>query len=72
MNKEELLEEVKTMLKLKGKEHLLDFAEELCELAWDVVKVVVKKTETPMDDMVVAALDSMIDGLIDKVDGKEG
>ncbi len=70
MNKKELIEEVKVLFKAKGKEHLMDFAEEMAELAWAIVKIIVAKTENKIDDIVVASLDSMVEAFIDKIDGE--
>ena len=68
--KERILEKVKVLLKEKGKEHLLEFAEEMAELAYDIVKIVVEETETKLDDAVLAAMDGVIKSYLEKIDGK--
>lgn len=72
MNKKEIVEEIKEMLKEKGKAELMEFAEDMAELGWESVKIVVSKTENKIDDMVVASLDSMVKSYIDEIDGEEG
>jgi hypothetical protein len=68
--KERILERVKALLEEKGKEHLLEFAEEMAELAYDIVKIVVEETETKLDDAVLAAMDGVIKSYLEKIDGK--
>lgn len=70
MDKKVIIEKVKVMLEEKGKSHLMEFAEDLAEMAWEVVKLVVEESETKLDDVVVAALDGVIVSYLEKIDGK--
>lgn len=71
MDKELLLKRIKEMLKEEGKEHLLDFAEELAELAWKMIGVIVELSDTKIDDVVYAQMDAFVKGYLDKIDGKQ-
>lgn len=68
---QDVLEQIKEMLKARGKEELLEFAEDLAELGYEALKIVVDASETKLDDLVVASLDSVIKDFIDGIDGKE-
>lgn len=72
MDKNAVLEKIKEMLKSKGKDELLEFAEDMAELGYECIKIVVNESETKMDDIVLASLDGVIKEYIDKIDGKEG
>lgn len=71
MNKEQVMGKIKAMLKEEGKEHLMEFAEDLAELGWKAAKIVVEESETKIDDLVVASIDGVVVDLLDKIDGKE-
>lgn len=72
-NKEKFQERVKVLLKEQGKEHLMEFAEEIAEIGWEVIKVAAECTEGFMlDDMITSSMDSTVKKLLDKIDGKEG
>ena len=68
---ERALEEIKEMLKSEGKEDLVEFAEDLAGLGWESVKIFVKHSPTKIDDIVVATMDGVVTGFIDKIDGKK-
>ena len=71
-NKEVFKSEVKKILDEKGKSHLLEFAEDIAEVAWEVIKAGAKATEDFMlDDMIVTTLEPMIEKMIDAIDKKE-
>ncbi len=70
MDKKLIIDKVKEVLEEKGKAHLLEFAAHLAELSWDTVTVVVKETETKIDDVVVASLDGVISTYLEGIDGK--
>lgn len=63
--------ELKEYLKSKGREELMEAIEETVDLAYGAVKILVKHTDNGIDDMALAALDSTVKDLIDKIDGKE-
>lgn len=71
MEKEQVLEQIKKMLEEKGKAELKEFAEDMAELGYEAVKIVVAASETKVDDIVLASLDGVIREYIDKIDGKE-
>jgi len=71
MNKDEVLVKIKEMLKEEGKEHLIEFAEDMARLGWKAAKIVVDASENKIDDLVVASIDGVVLDLIDKIDGKE-
>ena len=71
-NKVKFQEKVKVLLKEQGKEHLMEFAEEIAGIGWDIIKVGAACTEGFIwDDMIVNTMDSTVKKLIDKIDGKE-
>ena len=72
MNKEEVIKEIKEMLESEGKAELKEFAEDLAEIGYKAVKIVVKHSETKIDDMVIQAMDDKIQEFINKIDGQEG
>jgi len=72
MDKKLVLAEIKEMYKAEGKEHLLEFAEDIAILGWKSLKIVAKHTDNKLDDMAVAAGDAVVMDLLDKIDGKEG
>ena len=71
MNKEEVIEEIKEMLKVEGKAELMEFAEDFARLGYKAVKIVVKHSENKVDDMIIATMDAKILEFIGKIDGKE-
>lgn len=71
MDKKELIEELKVMLKEEGKEHLMEFAEELAFVGIKAVKVIVEKSENKIDDVVFAALEGVLKEAADKIDGED-
>lgn len=72
-NKEKFQEKVKVLLKDQGKEHLMEFAEEIAGIGWEVIKVGAECTEGFVwDDMIVSTADSAVKKLVDMIDGKEG
>lgn len=70
MEKKLIIDKVKEVLEEKGKAHLLEFAEDIAELAWEVVKVIVEMTENKIDDVVAASLDGVIVKFLEGIDGK--
>lgn len=71
MDKKAMLDEMKELLKSKGKEELLETAEDTAVIGWELVKIVAKHSDNKLDDMAVAAGDSVVKELIDKIDGKD-
>lgn len=63
---------MKEKLMQLAKDRGLDIAEEtlenLCHLGVDIVEVLVKETETPIDDMVFASVEAKAREAIDKID----
>lgn len=72
MDKKLFLEKVKEMLKAEGKEHLMEFAEEITLLAWKVIGVAIEMSDTKIDDVIYAQMDAFVKAYIDKIDGQEG
>lgn len=72
MDKNEVLEKIKKMLEERGKAELKEFAEDMAEIGYECIKIVVEESETKVDDIVLASLDGVIKEYIDKIDGKEG
>lgn len=70
--KDRVLKRVKEMLELEGKQHLMEFAEEIASLVYKILVIVVEETETKLDDLVLTSLESMIKKAIDGIDGQEG
>ena len=75
MNKE-LKEELGLIAKSKGLDVAEEAVEGLVDVAFAVVSAVVKSTSNKYDDMVWAAVkgkaEELLDGLVDKIDSKEG
>jgi len=72
MDKAAAVLEIKEMLKSEGKEELMEFAEDLAGIGYKAVKIVIKHTDTKMDDVAISALDGVITDFIDGIDGEEG
>lgn len=71
-NKEAFKKEIEEKLKSEGKEHLMEFAEDIAMMGWEVAKIAVKHTDTALDDAFVGMVDEAVKKMIDKIDGKEG
>ena len=67
-----MVKEIKEMLELEGKAELMDFAEDLVEVGYKAIKIVIKHTDTKIDDLILAPLDGTIQKYIDGIDKKEG
>lgn len=72
MNKDEVIKEIKEMLESEGKAELKEFAEDLAEIGYKAIKIIVKHSENKIDDVVLASLDGKIQEFLDKIDGQEG
>ncbi len=70
--KDRVISRVKEMLEAEGKQHLLEFAEEIAGLVYKILVIVVEETETKIDDVIMASLDGVIKKAIDGIDGQEG
>jgi hypothetical protein len=70
--KERVLVRVKEMLEAEGKQHLMEFAEEIAGVIYKVLVIIVEETETKLDDMVLSSMEDMIKKAIDGIDGTEG
>ncbi len=64
--------EVEKVLEEKGKTHLLEFAEDIAEVGFEVLKAFVKATDNKYDDMILATMTNFLNDLIDGIDKKEG
>lgn len=64
-------EELKAMLKAKGRESLLDTAEEFAEILLEALRIFVKHSENKIDDVVFATLESLLVKTIDGINKKE-
>jgi len=69
-NKEAFKAEVKEKLKIEGKEHLMEFAEDVAEMGWEIVKIAAKHNDITMDEAFIAMVDGAMKNLIDGIDGK--
>lgn len=73
---EEFKAELIALAKIRGLDIAEDLAGELAELAFDVVGLVVNKSETKYDDMIWSAVSGkareLMAELVDKIDGSEG
>jgi len=76
MTKEELKKELETEAKAKGLDLAEKSLEEIVDFLFSAVGKIVSYTPNQYDNMVWAAIkgtaEELIDGLVDKVDGKEG
>ena len=72
----ELKTELVTLAKAKGLDIAEDAAGKLVEVAFDVVEMVIAKSENTYDDMIFAAVKGkakeMVKELVDKIDGQVG
>lgn len=67
-NKELFKTKVEEKLKTEGKEHLMEFIEDIVDMSWEIIKIAALATEEFMwDDMVVQTVDSSIKKLIDGI-----
>lgn len=76
MTKDELKKKIVDLAKAKGLNIAEDAAQDLQDLAFEIITEIVALTENTYDDMIWAAVkgkaDELLDGLIDKLDGEEG
>jgi hypothetical protein len=76
MTKEELKKELETEAKAKGLDLAEKSLEEIVDFLFSAVGKIVSYTPNQYDNMVWAAIkgtaEELIDGLVDKIDGKEG
>lgn len=70
MDKKVIIEKVKAMLEEKGKAHLMEFAEDLAEMSWAIVGVIVEESDTKLDDVVYASLNGVVTKFLEGIDGK--
>lgn len=76
MTKEDLKKIIKEKAKAKGLDIAEDAVQDLQDLSFEIIEEIVKLTPNNYDDMIWNAIkgkaDEVLDGLIDKLDGKEG
>lgn len=69
-------DEIKELAKKRGLDIVEGAAGEAAMLAIDIVKLMVEKSETQVDDMVMGAVEGIVREqalkLVDKIDGEEG
>lgn len=71
-NQEAFKKEVGEKLKSQGKEHLMDFAEDVAEMGWEIIKIAAKHNDITLDDVFIGMVDGAVKKIIDGIDGKEG
>jgi hypothetical protein len=67
-----LIEEIKEIAIAKGKPELVEFVEDIAFIAFDVVSLLVERSDSSIIKMIFNKFDDELKTLIDQIDGKEG